>query len=525
MKEKLLWSIKRDVVMWFCSTEIVELSERMSSGKWNCAWWISEEDLQTIKVAIFVVPLFVLTVFATVKNSHICRWSWDVNCHQTDTGSYVPSPPTFQTQLHQYNETGGFNVSKPSLYEPYVNETSEPHLLMGQTRKSNILEETEIGLAKARAAIREARNGNRTQDSDYVPIGPVYLNAKAFHRSYLEMEKRFKVFVYGEGEPRIFLNPPCKSIHSIEGNFMHAIERNDHFRTKDPEKAHVFFLPFSVATELRYGYERVSQDFSPQRNTVIDYVNVIAARYPYWNRSLGADHFTLACHDMCRGTSLSLPDPLKNSILVLCNANTVEGFKPAKDVSFPEINLKTGSTNSFIGGSSASKRSVLAFFAGEVQGAVIPVLLKHWENKDEDIQVQKYLEEGISYHEMMRKNKFCLCPSGSEVASARVVEAIYSGCVPVLISEHYVPPFSDVLNWKSFSVEVSVKDIPNLKEILKSISPRQYIRMQRRVKQIRRHFEVHSPPKRFDVFHMILHSVWLKRLNFKVHHDQNVLSE
>lgn len=112
------------------------------------------------------------------------------------------------------------------------------------------------------------------------------------------MEKQFKVFVYGEGEPRIFLNPPCKSIYSMEGNFMHAIEKNDHFRTKDPEKAHVFFLPFSVVTGLRYGYERVSQESSPQRNIVTDYVNVIAARYPYWNRSLGADHFTLACHDM-----------------------------------------------------------------------------------------------------------------------------------------------------------------------------------------------------------------------------------
>ncbi|PKI26441.1 hypothetical protein CRG98_048870, partial [Punica granatum] len=54
---------------------------------------------------------------------------------------------------------------------------------------------------------------------------------------------------------------------------------------------------------------------------------------------------------------------------------------------------------------------------------------------------------------------------------------------------HYVPPFSDVLNWKSFSVEVPVSEILNLKNILESISPRQYIRMQRRVVQIRRHFE------------------------------------
>ena len=206
----------------------------------------------------------------------------------------------------------------------------------------------------------------------------------------------------------------------------------------------------------------------------------------------------------------------KNSIRVLCNANTSEGFDPIKDASFPEINLQPGLKDSFVGGPPASKRSILAFFAGGNHGPIRPILLEHWENKDEDIQVHKYLPKGVSYYDKLRNSKFCLCPSGYEVASPRVVEAIYTGCVPVLISEHYVPPFSDVLNWKSFSVELSVKDIPNLKDILMSISPRQYIRMQRRVIQIQRHFEVHSPPKRFDVFHMILHSVWLRRLNFRM---------
>jgi hypothetical protein len=45
----------------------------------------------------------------------------------------------------------------------------------------------------------------------------------------------------------------------------------------------------------------------------------------------------------------------------------------------------------------------------------------------------------------------------------RVVEAIYAECVPVLISAGYVPPFSDVLNRKAFSVQVEVKDIPKSK--------------------------------------------------------------
>lgn len=206
----------------------------------------------------------------------------------------------------------------------------------------------------------------------------------------------------------------------------------------------------------------------------------------------------------------------RHSIRALCNANTSEGFNPSKDVSLPEINLLTGETKGFIGGPSPSRRPILAFFAGGLHGPIRPLLLKHWENKDKDIQVRQYLPKGISYYDMMKKSKFCICPSGYEVASPRIAEALYTGCVPVLISDHYVPPFSDVLKWKSFSVEIAVRDIPNLKKILVGISLRRYIRMQRKGIKVRRHFEVNFPPKRYDVFHMILHSVWLRRLNFRV---------
>ena len=116
----------------------------------------------------------------------------------------------------------------------------------------------------------------------------------------------------------------------------------------------------------------------------------------------------------------------------------------------------------------------------------------------------------------MKKSKYCICPSGHEVASPRIVEAIYAECVPVLISQHYVLPFSDVLDWGSFSVQVSVDEIPNLKKILLGIPQDRYIRMQERVKQVQRHFVVNNPPKRFDVFHMIIHSIWLRRLNVAV---------
>ncbi|GER52642.1 exostosin family protein [Striga asiatica] len=117
---------------------------------------------------------------------------------------------------------------------------------------------------------------------------------------------------------------------------------------------------------------------------------------------------------------------------------------------------------------------------------------------------------------MMESSKFCLCPSGYEVASPRVPEAIYAECVPVLVSENYILPFSNVLDWDRFSVTVSVDELPNLKRILTRIGEDEYEALHRGVKQVQRHFLVNDPPKRYDVFHMMLHSLWLRRLNLRI---------
>lgn len=213
-----------------------------------------------------------------------------------------------------------------------------------------------------------------------------------------------------------------------------------------------------------------------------------------------------------------MPLLFNNSIRVLCNANTSEGFNPLKDASLPEINLKTGEITGLLGGPPPSQRSILAFFAGGLHGHIRHHLLDHWKEKDPDnIRVYEKLPSNLSYESMLKNSKFCLCPSGYEVASPRIVEAIYAECVPVLISDNYVPPFSDVLNWKKFSVVVKVEDIPNLKQILMGISEAKYLKMQKRVKQVQRHFVINGTPKRFDLFNMIVHSVWLRRLNLRLH--------
>lgn len=118
-------------------------------------------------------------------------------------------------------------------------------------------------------------------------------------RSYIEMEKRFKIWTYKEGEPPIMHGGPEASIYAIEGHFMSEMEdKRNPYAAKNPNEAHVFLFPFSVANIVRYLYKDGLLNFwDILRSPISDYITVISNKYPFWNRSLGADHFMVSCHD------------------------------------------------------------------------------------------------------------------------------------------------------------------------------------------------------------------------------------
>ena len=68
----------------------------------------------------------------------------------------------------------------------------------------------------------------------------------------------------------------------------------------------------------------------------------------------------------------------------------------------------------------------------------------------------------------MRHARFCPVFGGNSPWTTRLVEAIWNGCVPVIIST-WLPPFSRVLRWEQFSVRLnSLAEIPRLKAILQT---------------------------------------------------------
>ena len=111
------------------------------------------------------------------------------------------------------------------------------------------------------------------------------------------MEKTLKVYIYREGEKPIFHKPPLKGIYASEGWFMKLLEANRKIITKKPRKAHLFYLPFSSRMLETTLYIPNSHNHKNLIQHLKNYLDMISVKYPFWNRSGGADHFLVACHD------------------------------------------------------------------------------------------------------------------------------------------------------------------------------------------------------------------------------------
>nr|GMD63246.1 probable glycosyltransferase At3g07620 [Ipomoea batatas]GME21232.1 probable glycosyltransferase At3g07620 [Ipomoea batatas] len=238
-----------------------------------------------------------------------------------------------------------------------------------------------------------------------------------------------------EGEKPIFHQPYLRGIYASEGWFMKLMEVNKQFVVRDPKKAHLFYLPFSslklrdsLRDQKRWSQKRIEYLLS-------DYINLIARKHRFWNRTKGADHFLVACHDWAPKFTRKGMD---KCIRALCNTNIASGFQIGKDVSLPVTYVRSAENPlKDLGGNLPSERSILAFFAGGMHGYLRPILLQHWSNKVPDMKI---------FGPMPR--------------------------------------------------DIEKKDVPNLSNILLSIPEERYMVMQHRLKIVQGYFLWHKNPVR-----------------------------
>ncbi|KAL5547308.1 hypothetical protein UlMin_006995 [Ulmus minor] len=378
--------------------------------------------------------------------------------------------------------------------------------------RKNISNEKVQGVIESLQSFQPQSYSNRSYSGNYVNDNGVFHDSHIFHENYKEMKRSFKIYVYPHNPEEPFAHALLPVDFEPGGNYasesyFKKVLMESQFITKDPNRADLFFLPFSIA-RLRHD-RRVDVGGIP--NFIRDYISNISTKYPYWNRTGGADHFYVACHSIGRSAMDKASQVKFNAIQVVCSSSYfLTGYISHKDACLPQIWPRKGEPPNLL----SSKRTRLAFFAGGINSPVRQEVLAVWRNDSEIFVHSGRLK--TPYGDELLQSKFCLHVKGFEVNTARIGDSLYYGCVPVIIANYHDLPFTDILNWQSFSVVVATLDIPLLKKILNGISSSEYLRLQSNVLKVRKHFQWHLSPVDYDVFYMVMYELWLRRSFVKV---------
>mmetsp|Transcript_20255 Transcript_20255/g.30902 ORF Transcript_20255/g.30902 Transcript_20255/m.30902 type:complete len:490 (-) Transcript_20255:66-1535(-) len=99
------------------------------------------------------------------------------------------------------------------------------------------------------------------------------------------------------------------------------------------------------------------------------------------------------------------------------------------------------------------------------QGAAHEAELKVLEERGIYMAIRKQMNR-IEHSIAMASARYCLIIEGYAPWTPRLTEAIKHGCVPVLLSPSYRPPFADLLDWSKFSIMLQPDHIESLPSTL-----------------------------------------------------------
>ncbi|KAL3643211.1 hypothetical protein CASFOL_014026 [Castilleja foliolosa] len=314
---------------------------------------------------------------------------------------------------------------------------------------------------------------------------PPYLSAATFFRNHQNMLTSFRIFIYTPTKPFNFPDGPASLFYSSLVN--------SQFLTQNPNEAHLFFVPFSPDTST-HSLSRV--------------VRQLRNAYPYWNRTLGADHFFLSPAGIDYSSDRNILELKKNSIQISVFPVVSGYFIPHKDITLPPISkFKIGDLNR-MEENSTRWASFLGYlnWDGEIESNLVNELIS-----DVDFLVEKKPEASINM-----RSKFCLFfYNGGGLPM--MAEAMSLGCVPVVIVDRPIQdfPLMDVLRWSEISLLVKLLPrgggVKRLKEVLGGISEEKYAEMRGLCVAASRHLVWNEESQPLDAFQMAMHHLWLKR--------------
>jgi hypothetical protein len=152
-------------------------------------------------------------------------------------------------------------------------------------------------------------------------------------------------------------------------------------------------------------------------------------------------------------------------------------------------NVKKDLFFSFIGRSSADvRRRLFQLDFGRDDIVIEHVAYKNWVTSGTERETAQR-----RYVDVTSRSQFVLCPRGAGPSSIRLFEVMEMGCVPVILSDRWMPPRGP--DWSEFAIFIAEKDVDQIPMILSKYEDRWQTMAQRARKSWEEWF---APDKQFN---------------------------
>lgn len=106
---------------------------------------------------------------------------------------------------------------------------------------------------------------------------------------------------------------------------------------------------------------------------------------------------------------------------------------------------------------------------------------KRWRDlRDERCDIDDRRYDSADYAQLMANATFCLVPRGRRLGSFRYLEALAAGCVPVVLSNGWILPFNDRIDWSQATLIADERLLTTLPDTLRNVSPLRVAQMRAR---------------------------------------------
>lgn len=272
------------------------------------------------------------------------------------------------------------------------------------------------------------------------------------------------------------------TIYTAYEYFLGNLLKSD-FVTQNPEEANLFYVPAHT-----YEFTIGAMNIGNPEPGILHAIDYIRHEYPFWNNSGGIDHvfWTSGDRGACALRSNVTQTPIK--LTHYGRFGRQEGgssvcFRPGRDIVVPPhvqhdwnfASAMHGITEENVFESELWRRKKYnLFFAGGIRpnkdysGNTRQIVFR--ESQKWNASSYVILDHGIpDYLERLKTSYFCLVAYGHGWA-IRISLAMLSGCIPLIIQEGIVQPLADVLPYEEFSITLNNDDIPQIPNIIESLS-------------------------------------------------------